>query len=115
MASISVGAQRATADPAAARQAGEDALAARRQAERETTAIQAACQAREEAARQLAAAAIAWAERAETAPDAARVERRALTDRLTTVGGVDHAGTICTVIGPAPQEVITLSLFWSPL
>jgi hypothetical protein len=45
-------AQRAAVDLAAVRQAGEDALTgARRQAERETTAVQAACQAREGAAR----------------------------------------------------------------
>jgi hypothetical protein len=47
--------------------------------------VQAACQAREEAARELAAAALARAERAETARDAERAERRALTDRLTAV------------------------------
>jgi hypothetical protein len=52
-------------------------------AERETAAVQAACQAREDAARELAAAATARAERAETALDTERTERRALTDRLT--------------------------------
>jgi hypothetical protein len=59
-----------------------DLAAACRQAERETTAIQAACQVREEATRELAAAATARAERAETALDAERAERRALTAAL---------------------------------
>jgi hypothetical protein len=83
---VAVDAQRATVDLATARQAGEDALtAARRQAERETTAVEAACQALEEATRELAAAAIAQVGRAETALDAERAGRRALTDRPTAV------------------------------
>jgi hypothetical protein len=51
-------------------------------AERETAAIQAAYQVREDAARELAAAATARAERAETALDAERTERCALTAAL---------------------------------
>ena len=45
--------------------------------------MQASCQAQAEAARELAGAAIARAERAEAALDAERAERRALTDKLT--------------------------------
>jgi hypothetical protein len=47
--------------------------------------VRAACQAQEEAARELTAAAVARAERAEAALDAERAERKALTDRLIAV------------------------------
>ena len=70
---------------AGAQRAAEDLTAARQQAEREIATIQAACHAREEAARELAAAATARAERAEAALDAERAERRDLTDRLTVL------------------------------
>ena len=52
---------------------------------RELAAVQAACQAQADAARSLADAASARAERAEAALDAERAERRALTDKLTAV------------------------------
>ena len=56
-------------------------------------AVQASCQAQAEAARSLADAAIARAERAEAALDAERAERRALTDRLTAAVPAQPART----------------------
>ena len=67
------------------RQASEAAEQIRQQATREIASAQAACQAQVDTARQLAGAAVARAERAEAALDNERAERRALTERLTTV------------------------------
>jgi len=67
------------------RQASEAVERIRQQATREIAAAQAACQAQADTARQLAGAAVARAERAEAALDNERAERRALTERLTTV------------------------------
>jgi hypothetical protein len=74
---------RIAAELARASEAGEKALAvSREQAAREIASAQAACQAHADAARPLADAAIARAERAETALDTERSERRTLTNRL---------------------------------
>lgn len=67
------------------RQASEAAEQIRQQATREITSARAACQAQTDTARQLAGVAVGRAERAEAALDNERAERRALTERLTTV------------------------------
>lgn len=67
------------------RQASEAVEQIRQQATREIASARAACQAQADTARQLAGVAVARAERAEVALDNERAERRALTERLTTV------------------------------
>jgi len=67
------------------REAKEAAEQIRQKADREIASARATCQAQVDAARELVSAAVARAERAETALDTERAERQALTEKLTSV------------------------------